>query len=206
MSEDGEKDGKKHGDSDFLLVLAKSDATNKANIKETLTEWAQPKKAMVTTDAVNAPPPLVKPKVVALMVRLKTVVCADQAADSSSPEEQEEAKSVPVKVNLKKSSLTRSYQDLKELFGESDAAKLPSPISNLASSSTSLRSPFTHSTDSVYRSRSLSPHPDLYYFSLIKSGDVTKLKNKFEPRRCNSDSQINQKSQIYIPGQILGGG
>lgn len=53
MSEDGEKD-KKQPDSDFLLVLAKSDTTNKADIKETLTEWAQPKKAMVTTDAINA--------------------------------------------------------------------------------------------------------------------------------------------------------
>lgn len=232
MSEDGEKDGgKKQGDSDFLLVLAKDD--NKANIKETLTEWAQPKKAIITTDALN--PAQTKTSSTSETESgstdgsTKTVICADQldkkdvkkkvqyfekvresddytptvykAADSSSPEEQtEEVKLNPQPTNLKRSALSRSYQDLKELFGESDAAKLPSPIST-----TSLRSlPFTYSSDSVYRSRSLSPHPDSYYFSLIKSGDVTKLKNKFEPRRCNSDSHLDQKSQIYIPGQILG--
>ncbi|KAK9707815.1 Variant SH3 domain [Popillia japonica] len=246
MSEDGEKDGgKKQGDSDFLLVLAKDD--NKANIKETLTEWAQPKKAIITTDALN--PAQTKTSSTSETESgstdgsTKTVICADQldkkdvkkkvqyfekvresddytptvykAADSSSPEEQtEEVKLNPQPTNLKRSALSRSYQDLKELFGESDAAKLPSPIST-----TSLRSlPFTYSSDSVYRSRNATATPisirnpkfisrarfDLYYFSLIKSGDVTKLKNKFEPRRCNSDSHLDQKSQIYIPGQILG--
>ncbi|GJQ87230.1 putative Src homology 3 domains containing protein [Trypoxylus dichotomus] len=255
MSEDGEKDTKKQGDSDFLLVLAKSDTANKANIKETLTEWAQPKKALISTDVVTTPHKTSSTSETesgSTDGSTKTVICVDKKeadkaevkrkvqyfekvrekddytptvykpADPSSPEEleaTEEPKIVkeepPVQekaTNLKRSSLSKSYQDFKELFGESDTAKVHSPISNVASSSfTSLKS-LAYSTDSVHRSRSLSPHPDLYYFSLAKSGDVSKLKDKFErshrsylePRRCSSDSQINLKSQIYIPGQVIG--
>lgn len=53
MSEDGfhEKD-KKHRDSDFVLVLAKNDS-QRSNIKETMQEWAQPKKALVTMDVTS---------------------------------------------------------------------------------------------------------------------------------------------------------
>lgn len=53
MSEDSfcEKD-KKHRDSDFVLVLAKNDS-QKSNIKETMQEWAQPKKALITMDVTS---------------------------------------------------------------------------------------------------------------------------------------------------------
>ncbi|KAF2895672.1 hypothetical protein ILUMI_10503, partial [Ignelater luminosus] len=52
MSED-EKD-RKHKDSDFVLVLAKDDTdAHKNNINETMQEWAQPRKALVSTDVTN---------------------------------------------------------------------------------------------------------------------------------------------------------
>lgn len=53
MSEDGFHDkDKKHKDSDFVLVLAKNDS-QRSNIKETMQEWAQPKKALVTMDVTS---------------------------------------------------------------------------------------------------------------------------------------------------------
>lgn len=232
MSEDGDKDIKKPSDGDFLLVLAKSDTKNKANIKETLTEWAQPKKALISTDAVNIPPKTTSSESGSTDGSTKTVICVDKkedvkkkveyfekvhetqdytptiykAADSTSgsPEETDDVTPKSTISPLKKHSpLSRSQQDLKELFGETEMAKVASPISTIPSSGTSVKSPLTRSTESVYRSRSLSPHPDLYYFTLAKAGDVSKLKNKFE-RKWNSDSQIHKKSQICIPGQMLG--
>lgn len=131
-----------------------------------------------------------------------------------------------------KLSHSQSYQDLKELFGEQEIVKLATvPLSetrkvakpyapNLRSTSLSpVRSTISGatSTDSIYRSRSLSPYPD-DSLALVRCGDVNRLKNKFEhledfyshretlrPRRWRSDPQLNQKGIMYIPGQTYGG-
>jgi hypothetical protein len=137
--------------------------------------------------------------------------------------------------SLKRRSITsQSYQDLKELFGEQELMKFATvPLSasrkeaytsperpQLRVSTMRVPSPpISEATtnDSFYRSRSLSPYFD-EPLALVKTGEVRRLKNKFEypespyppkitlfkPRRCRSDSNLYKYAQISIPGQSSG--
>ncbi|CAH1381085.1 unnamed protein product [Tenebrio molitor] len=112
--------------------------------------------------------------------------------------------------SLKRRSITsQSYQDLKELFGEQELMKFATvPLPPISEATTN---------DSFYRSRSLSPYFD-EPLALVKTGEVRRLKNKFEypespyppkitlfkPRRCRSDSNLYKYAQISIPGQSSG--
>ncbi|KAK9874666.1 hypothetical protein WA026_005488 [Henosepilachna vigintioctopunctata] len=135
----------------------------------------------------------------------------------------DEEKYSPGTVN---SSISNSCQDFKELFGENELARLTTrPLSASRKStytSPSLQLRTTNispcklsisdgaSCDSLYRSRSLSPFLDEPQ-NAIKSGEVRRLKDKFEyvrsyysnglslkPRRCFSDSNLYKQS-AYLP-------
>lgn len=261
MSEDGQHEKDKKNKDDFVLVLAKNDS-RKSVIKDTLKEWAQPKKPLVSVDATT---PVKMPstsetesgstddsnRTVVFVGKSddvqKKVEYFEQAAktDTYTPTIYRPAessydigdtsivsyKSDSSSENLSgKLSSSQSCQSLKELFGEKELVRYatvplsatrkhayvpPSKPVLRASTMSPIRTvtPST-SNDSIYRSRSLSPYFGESY-ALVRSGEVRRLKNRFEspdrptrylerPRRWKSDPQLNQKSQITIPGQTAG--
>lgn len=132
-------------------------------------------------------------------------------------------------TNLSKLSHSQSFQNIKELFGEQELVKFATvPLSESrkvfktdgpqlrATSLSPVRSTISAtSTDSLCRSRSLSPYPE-DSLAVARYGDVNRLKNRFEnlddyarrrlfnARRWRSDPQLDRKRIIYIPGQPYG--
>lgn len=257
MSEDGQDKGI-NKDNDFVLVLTDKNS-DKDSIKNTMEELAQPKSALLSTDAVCTVKSSNSETESSTDGSTRTVIYLGKQADVLKKVEYFENVSErevytptiykPAEIELGKQiaredtqqnkakkigklTHSQSYQDLKELFGEQEIVKLATvPLSetrrvskpcapNLRSTSLSpVRSTISGatSTDSIYRSRSLSPYPD-DSLALVRCGDVNRLKNKFEhledfyshretlrPRRWRSDPQLNQKGIVYIPGQTYGG-
>lgn len=224
MSDEGrhEKDKK----DDFVLVLAKNDS-HKGEIKDTLQEWAQPKKPLVKVDAVS--PPKVSStsetesgstddsaKTVQYVEKKdiqKKVQYFEQAAQTNytptiykpaSSQDLESPSSKPSsEENLGRMSSSHSYQDLKQLFGESELVMVPMQRKTRVESGSSKST----SNDSIYRSRSLSPYFGEAY-SLVRTGDVSRLKKQFESlqrphpriRRWKSDSHLNRRPTDHVGG------
>lgn len=141
--------------------------------------------------------------------------------------EPEETKDKPTRIA--KLSHSQSFQNIKDLFGEHELVKFATvPLSESrkifktnkpqlrATSLSPVRSTISAtSTDSLCRSRSLSPYPE-DSLAIARYGDVNRLKNRFEnlddyskrrlfkTRRWRSDPQLDRKRIIYIPGQPYG--
>ncbi|KAG5678402.1 hypothetical protein PVAND_008077 [Polypedilum vanderplanki] len=148
------------------------------------------------------------------------------ARDDSSPDEEEDAKNKESAVSTTVASkeekvattaaipprktLSQSFTDLKDLFGERPLLK----------SNTTLRSSNENIGESrsllMKRSRSTSPDSERCYKSLIEFGDVEKLKMKFEnysmtsaddESSCHyifSDSELNKASSVKQKTRIRG--
>lgn len=193
LSDDGRE--RKHKDNEFVLVLAKNDS-HKGDIKETLQEWAQPKKALIKTNAIS-PPKSETESGSNTDESSKTVICVEKKDDVQKKvqyfEESAKAKTyVPTiyKPANSDDNLSQSQQDLTEYFGESQLAKY---------TTVKKQSPPISQNKSVFRSRSLSPYFGEAY-SLIRTGDVRRLKTQFESlnrkpiRRWKSDSHLSTKA------------
>lgn len=208
LSDDGKH---KHKDNEFLLVLAKNDSP-KGDIKETLQEWAQPKRALVKTNAVSPPKISSTSETESGSTddSAKTVICVDKKDDVQKKVQYFERSAnantyVPTVYKAANSeqssqenlSSSQSQQDLTQYFGERQLVKyasLPLPAVR--------KPPRNTNSESVFRSRSLSPYFGEAY-SLVRSGDVHRLKNQFESlnrkgqpqiRRWKSDSYLNKRS------------
>ncbi|XP_071055528.1 uncharacterized protein CA isoform X5 [Onthophagus taurus] len=151
-----------------------------------------PKKALIKTNAIDEiiKKPSSNSETESTDDSTRTVLCLDTKAVKEKVEyfehvhEKDEFTPTIYKPaeSFEPKNLSRSCQDFKELFGESESAK------------------------SMNKSRNVSPNPELYYLSLAKSGDVKKLKTKFDLiRRCNSDSEVHKSfKEIIVPGLKLG--
>lgn len=206
LSDDGKFEReRKHKDNEFVLVLAKNDS-HKGDIKETLQEWAQPKKALVKTDAVSSPPK-VSSESGSTDDSAKTVVYVDTKDDVQKKVQyfEQSAKAntyVPTvykpagsddtgnvsAVSSKQSShenlsSSQSYQDLTQYFGERELVRFATlPLSAIRKQTTTVKEKHSKPngrSEPVYRSRSLSPYFGEAY-SLVRTGDVNRLKNRFE--------------------------
>ncbi|XP_077297548.1 uncharacterized protein LOC143919210 [Arctopsyche grandis] len=112
------------------------------------------------------------------------------ARDDSFEDNKHDKETKPSKL-----SHSQSYSSLKEIFGETQMNnyaslsplpktqnKPPKITQKLETTNTAISS-IVSSTDNICRSRSLSPDPERYwraYLSLVKAGEVQKLKKKFE--------------------------
>lgn len=121
----------------------------------------------------------------------KVVTTIYHACDDSSTPDEEERKSIEATApevgettapKSPKLTLSQSFTDLKDLFGERSSIK---PNAYRRSS-----------PDYLKRSRSSSPGSEKYYKSLIALGDVEKLKAKFE--NCSADDDDGSGSCQYI--------
>lgn len=215
LSDDGKYE-RKHKDNEFVLVLAKNDSP-KGDIKETLQEWAQPKRALVKTNAVSPPKVSSTSETESGSTddSAKTVVCVDKKDDVQKKVQYFEQSAkvntyVPTiykAANSEQSSQenisdrlssSQSQQDLAEYFGESDLVRLATvPLSAIR------KQPKSPGKESIFRSRSLSPYFGEAY-SLVRTGDVHRLKTQFESlnrknqsqiRRWKSDSHLNRNNQ-----------
>lgn len=158
------------------------------------------------------------------------------AREYSSPDEEEVMRIVEENMKIRRAAekrlpqspqgLSSSVSDFKELFGETsrDQRSTPSPSGYAVKRITSPSKPFSTSTsiESVFRSRSVSPQYESkhmkHYFNTINTGDVRKMKDKFEsltytprskstdsvpPRRFRSDPELNKINRTISPSKIL---
>lgn len=184
LSDDGRS---KHKDNEFVLVLTKNDSP-KCDIKETLKEWAQPKPPLIKTNAIS-PPKSETESGSNTDESSKTVInCVDDVQKKVQYFEENAKGKVYIPTVYKAANsdehLSQSQQDLTEYFGERRSTLLPTKKPK---------------TQNVFRSRSLSPYFGEAY-SLIRSGDVRRLKTQFESlnrkniRRWKSDSYLNRST------------
>lgn len=162
------------------------------------------------------------------------------AREYSSPDEDEVMKIIEEKIKAKKSEsksdekkctslgLSSSASDFKELFGERETRKIYEPSTEIIVRPPSpRRNPFlnavsdTTSCESAFRSRSVSPQFESKnfktYFNLVQTGDVRKMKDKFEsltyrpqrsfdampPRRIQSDPELNKINRLPSPPKTI---
>lgn len=151
------------------------------------------------------------------------------AREYSSPDEEEIMRIIEDKMAKKRFESTvvqgrsSSVSDFKELFGERDPGpartRTPSPTKGKNVRSSNVVSNTT-SVESVFRSRSVSPHYEQKnyktYYNIVRTGDVRKMKDKFEsltykprrnfieipPRRFQSDPDLNKIKRISSPDKI----
>lgn len=162
------------------------------------------------------------------------------AREYSSPDEDEVMKIIEDKIKSKTSEskcdekkcsslgLSSSASDFKELFGEREIRKIYEPSTEVVVRPPSpRRNPFlntaseTTSCESAFRSRSVSPQFESKnfktYFNLVRTGDVRKMKDKFEsltyrpqrsfdampPRRIQSDPELNKIKRLPSPPKTI---
>lgn len=152
------------------------------------------------------------------------------AREYSSPDEEEIMRIIEDKMAKKKSESisvqgrSSSVSDFKELFGERDPGpartRTPSPAKGKSIIPTAKVTSNSTSVESVFRSRSVSPHYEQKnyktYYNIVRTGDVRKMKDKFEsltykprrnfieipPRRFQSDPDLNKIKRITSPDKI----
>lgn len=153
------------------------------------------------------------------------------AREYSSPDEEEIMRIIEEKMAKKRSESTSvqgrssSVSDFKEIFGERDPGpagrtRTPSPVKGKSSASTAKVVSDSTSIESIFRSRSVSPHYEQKnyktYYNIVLTGDVRKMKDKFEsltyksrqnfieipPRRFQSDPDLNKIKRISSPDKI----
>lgn len=159
LSDDG-RSSNKNKDNEFVLVLARNDSQEN-DIKATLKRWAQPKPALLRTDAISPP-------------KSETTTESGSNTDESSRtviergkddvrkkvryfEETAKAKTYIPTVhkaanNNSEENLSQSQQDLTQFFGESELARFA-----------------INERNCVFRSRSLSPYFGEAH-SLVRAG------------------------------------
>lgn len=128
----------------------------------------------------------------------------------SSPSSSTREETIPVKT--KKLAHSQSYTDLKEIFGETQKNNYASlspvpkpPIKSVDKSDTNVSS-IASSMENVCRSRSLSPDPERYwraYLSLVKAGEVRKLKKKFESVDFDLEEELPKLRRYQSDPEII---
>lgn len=152
------------------------------------------------------------------------------AREYSSPDEEEIMRIIEDKMAKRKFESTlvqgrsSSVSDFKELFGERDPGpartRTPSPAKGKNVIQTAKVVSNSTSVESVFRSRSVSPHYEQKnyktYYNIVRTGDVRKMKDKFEsltykprrnfieipPRRFQSDPDLNKIKRISSPDKV----
>lgn len=148
------------------------------------------------------------------------------AREYSSPDEEEIMRIIEDKMSKRRSESvpgrSSSVSDFKELFGERDPgpARTRSPSPGKCNITTAKVISNSTSVESVFRSRSVSPHYEQKnyktYYNIVRTGDVRKMKDKFEsltykprrnfieipPRRFQSDPDLNKIKRTSSPDKI----
>lgn len=169
MSDDS-NDKRSEKNRDFLLVLTPKE--QQGEVKKNMDDWGGKEYAkMIQTTSSSSSS---ASTVIHLGSKDELKFSESRISDLVHDEPVERPKSPPPPSSPNRLYSSQSYTDLKDLFGEKQ-------VSTYATQPLKCSKPFHSSADSICKS--MSPDPSKYYrayLSVVKAGDVRKLKEKFE--------------------------